>query len=258
MKKTITILMTTFCCLMGFSQSDKKNEIGMDCFSPIMTPSMRQYFNDDWILTPSTNYTRKYYSIGFSASYSRLIKGIKLGYKFGVVKRKVEESNKYDYNSVSNYFVDETFSYTQTHYVNSIFVTREETIKKLTLRLTFEIPFIYYGTGKNDYYNRTNSDYPTDFVITEKQEIASGYSTGLGASLGLGYELFKNTNLGIDLSGYILYSKFSKPSSGHRTETDILGNTGATNLDATYEVKNNYSQWGYSRLVPRIFIAVKF
>ncbi len=219
---------------------------------------MKQYFNDEWILAPSSNYSRKYYSIGFSACYSRQLKGIKLGYKFGIVKRKVEESNNYEYYSGANYFVDETFNYTQTHYLNSIFVTREETIKKLALRLTFEIPFIYYGTGKSDYYNRTNSDYPTDYVITEKQETAAGYSTGFGTTIGMGYELFKNTNLGIDLSEYILYSKFSKPSKGHRTETDKLGNTGATNFDITYEVKNNYSQWGYSRLVPRIFIAVKF
>ncbi len=258
MKKTIIIFIATLSCVTCLSQSDKKNEIGVDCFSPIMTSSMKQYFNDDWILSPSSNYSRKYYSIGFSASYSRQLKGIKLGYKFGIVKRKVEESNNYDYYSGAHYFVDETYNYTQTHYLNSIFVTREETIKKLALRLTFEIPFIYYGIGKSDYYNRTNSDYPTDYVTTQKQETAAGYSTGFGATIGLGFELFKNTNLGIDLSEYILYSKFSKPSKGHSTETDILGNTGATNFDITYEVKNNYSQWGYSRLVPRIFIAVKF
>lgn len=258
MKKTIIIFITTLSCLTGLSQSDKKNEIAVDCFSPIMTASMKQYFTDEWILTPSSNYRRKYYSIGVSASYSRQLKGIRLGYKFGIVKRKVEESNDYDYFSGAHYFVNETFNYTQTHYVNSIFVSREETIKKLILRLTLEIPFIYYGTGKNDYYNRTNSDYPTDYVITDKQEIAAGYSAGLGGSLGLGYELFKDTNLGLDLSEYLLYSKFSKPSHVHRTETDVLGNTGASNFDVTYEVKNSYSQWGYSRLVPRIFIAVKF
>lgn len=255
MKNTILTFTFTLVSLIVVSQ---QNEISVGVFSPIMTNSMKQYFTDEWILTPSSNYSRKYTSLGYAVGYQRKMKEFSLGITFGLVTRSVNEKNEYDYFSGAHYFVNETFEYKQMHYLSAISITKSEEFKKLTIGLKLEIPFVLYGKGRNNYYNRTNSEYPTDYILTQTQKISSGFATGLGLGIGIYYKLIDNLKFGLDISEYLLYTSFTKPSSIHSTSQDILGNTGAIDYDIQSEVKNKYSQIGFSRIVPQFRICYEF
>ncbi|MBL7888207.1 MAG: hypothetical protein JNL24_01575 [Bacteroidia bacterium] len=266
MRKTIITLITSLTSLTLWSQNGTKNEFKLECYSPIMTPSMRQYFNDEWILTPSNNYSRKYYSIGFSASYSRQIKEIKIGYRFGLVLRKGEESNNYDYYSGNIYYVDEVFKYSQKHYLNSLYLSHEEELNKISIHFTFEIPFIYYGQGTNNYYNRTYSnnnttnEILTDYTIIDKQKIGSGYSTGFGLNIGLAFNITNSMKIGVDLCDYLLYTSFKKTSEIYHYEksTTYFNSPPYEQTEESIStVINNYSQISFSRLVPRLYYSIK-
>lgn len=219
---------------------------------------MKQYFTDEWLLTPSVNYSRQYLSLGYSFSYQRKINEFSLGINLGLITRSVKEKNEYDYNSGAHYFVYETFNYKQTHFLTSISFCKDESFKNLIIRLKSEIPFVYYGKGTNDYYNRTHSDYPTDYILTENQKISAGFATGLGIGIGVYYKLTSNLNVGLEISEYLLFTSFSKPSNVHSTGKDVLGNTGTGDYDTEYEVTNKYSQIGFSRVVPQFRISYKF
>ena len=252
-----TILTLTF-TIFGLFAMCQKNEISIGVFSPIMTNSMKQYFTDEWLLTPSVNYSRKYLSLGYSFSYQMKINDFSLGINLGFVTRSVSEKNEYDYNSGAHYYVNETFEYKQTHFLTSITFSKDENFKNLRIRLKSEIPFVYYGKGTNDYYNRTNSDYPTDYIWTENQKISAGFATGLGIGIGVYYKLTDKFNVGLEISEYLLYTSFNKPSNVHSTGKDVLGNTGAGDYDTEYEVTNKYNQIGFSRVVPLFRIGYEF
>jgi hypothetical protein len=269
MNKEIIILMFSLVYLTGFSQSDRKNELKIECFSPIMTPSMGPYFNDEWILTANSNYSRKYHSIGFAASYSRCVKNVKLGYRFGFVTRKIQEINNDKYGSSNQFYEHEQFNYKQNQFLNSIFLSREEHIKSLHIQVTFEIPFIYYGVAKNIYLRNdfdidplTNQPGLQIAEIIYETTASSGFATGLGMSIGLGYSFTKKMTVGIDLSDYLLYTHFNGPTKTHGVESgfEYDGSTNPPWISNTYDSENkiNFSQWGFSRISPRLFYAFKF
>jgi hypothetical protein len=238
----------------------------IDCFSPIMTASMNGYFNDEWILNPSDNYSRKYTSIGFGINYLRKIKEMKIGYRFGFVIRAVEETNNYTYLSGNQYFVDEKFTYKQNHYFNSVFIQFEENIKKLSIQLAVELPYIFYGVGRNNYYNRTYSELTSgeiysDYTLLNNQKIGSGFATGLGINLGLAYNINNSMKLGIELDEYLLYTSFTKPTNIDYSE-NLIDYSFSPPIEYPYtgniNIKNNYKQIGFSRLSPRLIYTIKF
>lgn len=221
-----------------------------------MTNSMKQYFTDEWILTPSSNYSRKYTSLGYSVGYQRKVNEYSLGLTLGLVTRSVNEGNEYDYVSGSNYSVKETFEYRQKHYVSSINLTKTEEFDKLNIGLKFEIPFVFYGKGTNNYYKRVNSDNPSDYILEEKQSISSGYSTGFGLGLIVNYLITDNFFVGIDISEYLMFVNFTKPTFGNYSETYPLGDY--SNVNSDYESTNKYQQTGFSRVVPYFKLGYKF
>jgi hypothetical protein len=64
--------------------------------------------------------------------------------------------------------------------------------------------------------------------------------------------------VGLEISEYLLYTSFNKPSNVHSTGKDVLGNTGAGDYDTEYEVTNKYNQIGFSRVVPLFRIGYEF
>jgi hypothetical protein len=267
MKRHICLLLSTILTSINcLSQNHHKNEVMIDCFSPIMTASMKGYFNDEWILTPSDNYSRKYTSIGFGINYSRKIKEMKIGYRFGFVIRTVEETNNYTYFSPNQYFVDEKFTYKQNHFFNSVFIQKEENIKKLSIQLAVELPFIFYGAGKNNYYNRTYSELSSgeiysDYTVINNQKIGSGFATGLGINIGLAYNINNSMKFGVELDEYLLYTSFTKPTNIDYSE-NLVDYSNSPPIEYPFtsnnDIKNNYKQIGFSRLSPRLIYTIKF
>ena len=241
------------------------NQFRLECFTPIMTPSMAGYFNDDWILMPYEvdGYTssRKYTSIGFAGSYARNFKNFKAGCRLGFVTRKVRENQNYNY--ASNNITAAYYNYDQKHVMGSLFIAREERIKFISVQLGLEVPFIHYGTGRSetalDIQDFESGKLHAEFHSYRTMTTGSGYATGLGGNIALGCQLGKGMNVGMEVSEYILQSKFSKPtvSESHYDE-HFTDPESRKHIDQKWTQNIGYSQLGFSRVAFRVFYAVWF
>ena len=250
MKKTA---LTALIVLMSLPMFGQKNEVEVGVFSPVMTASMNKFFNDFWILYPSTNHSRKYLSLGYSLSYQRKFKSFSLGYTFGYVTRHVKENNTLD--DSQGFPMREDYEYKQRHYVNTLSFIKEEQFKNLSFRLRAEIPFIYYGKGTNDYSYREYYDTEYEYTRSSYEVVGGGFAVGFGLGLGVFYNLSKKFYLGVEVSEYLLFTKFNQPStleqSDYYSYSDEL-------FEYSREGVTNYQQIGFSRVVPHFKVGYKF
>ena len=241
------------------------NEFRLECFTPVMTPSMAGYYNDDWVLggymVDGYKYSRNYTSIGFSGSYARKFKDFKVGCRAGLVTRKVQESDNFNYtpNNISS----EYFNYDQKHVMGSLFIAREEKIKFVSIQLGLEIPFIHYGKGTSvlgqHFQEFESGKLIADHHYYDYMTTGSGYATGLGGNLSVACQLGKGMSLGMEICEYLLKAKFSKPSSFERIKDEhFISQNDTRYSDTQATLTMGYDQLGFSRVVFRMFYSVKF
>lgn len=241
-----------------------RTEFRLECYSPIVTPGMAIYYNDDWAMFPvpreENRFIREYHNIGFSSSFIRHFSKFNAGMRIGFVTRKIDELADYT-SSGDNTF--QSFSFSQKHTMGSVFIQRTEDIKFLQLQLGLEMPYIHYGSAES-IIQESMVNYEDGKIWSEGSGIytstaGAGFGTGLGINLGLACRLNKKMSLGIELNQYLLYTEFSKPvTTVSNSEMTWHYPESTTKYNRNYSQIVTLKQTVFSKSSLRVYYAVKF
>lgn len=276
MKIVTLIFLTIFIVSDYFAQvpESKKNSIYLEYYQPIQTPSLREFYNDEWILTPSNKYTRHYFSNSIGISYERLLKdNIVIRPRFGMTFRKLKEENITDkfFNGAEDVTYKENYDYNQKHINLFVGIAKRLRIANhFNLDLGLDLASVLYLNGNTTYYGgytyywTGTSDIKggDEYWWTNKVGTASCY--GIGPYIKPEYSFSNNLTISVEIQMYFMYSMskdVSTTTSQHRTWLDPNANGGIPYLlEESSEGKTEYdfSQWSWSRLSPLIRIGYKF
>jgi hypothetical protein len=281
--KTMQLLLLILISNFAFAKQDKGEKIrhhylGINIFQPIMVTSMRQFHNDDWILTQGTNYYRKYSSLAFGLDYNYILKS---NYFFSLRPsfsyRRLEEGNKEDFYCSTCYELDsvhtkEKFNYSQNHYNIFLGFGYNEKFKKMEIKTSIEFGLIYYSKGINltEMSHLSITNVPAD-TITMSQNIeydmliSDGISIGIGGNISIQYNISKKARIGLSVANYLLYTRFKNKTVTNYTEDTFIERTfwgypedEKLNVSTKTEIKENFRQISFSRIVPQLTLGLNF
>lgn len=251
---------------IGKAQNSQNIELGV--FQPLSSNSLDHFYNENWLLNKSTDHKRQNFNLGFDLRYSLIKNKVLYCINVSFANRKIEETNKYSYVSGNDYFVDERINYNQNHY--GVFLSVGYQLKNDRFKITpiIEIPFYYYGVGKQDYYQnvysyyKPNGELKTNFEINHDIKISSGIATGLGFGFDMTFQLNDKLYLGFSLKEYILLTLFKNPSKHHYEENAVSYDwefaNGAVDyqdqFSSDYEETDDFRNINFSNLLPRFSI----
>lgn len=262
-----TLFGLSLCLCFQLWAQESKNEFRLECYGPVVTNGMNAYYNDNWILSyyESELYkrNRQYKNLGFSASYTRYVNKVGLGLRFGILNRYLNENNDFTFVPQEEH-LREDYRFNQTHSLISLFMQRTENVKNIELKLGVEIPYIFYGSGTSVYNqyatNLENGVKWTDIHKGFDYKTGSGRATGFGFNIGAAYCFNKKRmKLGLELSDYLLFMKFSKSSivTGEYTY-HFYDPESTSHQKQTYEINSKFQQTAFSNLAPRFYYAICF
>lgn len=255
---------------IGIAQIEHNIEFGV--YQPLSSRSLDHFYNENWLLEKSTNHLRHNFNLGFDLRYTLLKNNYLFGINVAYANRKIIESNNYSYASGNDYFVDESVNYKQNHFGLFISVGYPIKIDKIRIIPFIEIPFYYYGVGKNDYYRnvysiyKPNGELNTNFEIIHDIQISNGISTGVGLGFDITYHLNDRFYLGFSIKEYILMTLFNNPSKHHYEEKAISYDWEFSNgnvdyqeeLSSDYEETDQFRNINFSNILPRFSIGFNF
>lgn len=252
----------------------KKNTIYLEFYQPIQTPSLREFYNDEWLLTPSNKYKRHYFSNSFGICYERVFKNnIVLRPRLGMTFRSVKEENFTDkfYNGSEDVTFEEKYDYNQKHINLFLGLAKRLTIiNKLNLDLGIDLSSVFYLNGNTTYYGAYTYYWTNTPDIKGRDErwwtnkVGKAYCFGVGPYLKPEYNFPNNISISIELQMYFMYS-LSKDESLFTSRNKVWlvpeangGEDYLYDVSGDSKTKYNFSQWSWSRLSPLIRIGYKF
>jgi hypothetical protein len=249
MKKYIISIIAAGISLPAFAQlthkSEKKNQVALDACGPVVLKA--DFWPDNFVIFGvGSQHHIQSHIIGLSASYSRQVKEVSIGYRFGVIFDRVNDNNETPDGSKESYIIR------QNSCLNSVFLLHEEGIGKLSLRFRAELPFTWHGKRSQAYYYYVPS---TQLTYDDLAVSPAGFSTGMGLGIGLTYKMNDKLSLGADFSEYFLFCRYA--GTFFLTQNDSFGGSPSFN-NGTQSSKNDFRKWGFSQLAPRIFLAYEF
>jgi hypothetical protein len=249
-------------------QTEKVNSIYLEYYQPIQTPAMREFYNDEWILTPGIEYKRHYFSNAFGLCYEIAMKNnIILRPRIGMTIRSLDETNLTKiWNGQDTAQFDEVYKYRQNQINCFVGVGKRLPIfKNFNIDCGLDIAFIYYGHGNTNYYSKWSTIDTNGILQLDTEEtwwtnkVGTAYAIGVGPYIKPEYQLAKNFIISLEVQFYYLWS-FSKDKSvietRHRFNYNQVGYYEETNSKAY--TNYDFSQWSWSRLSPLIRIGYRF
>jgi hypothetical protein len=259
----------------------KKNTLYFEFYQPIQTPSMREFYNDEWLLTPSNKYSRHYFSNSIGLCFEREFKNnIILRPRLGITIRKVKETNATDLDTNNSGSIgfpptsrlyEEKYTYNQNHINIFLGVAKRFTlINRLKLDIGVDLTTIIYLSGKTDYYSvRTTYLKNTENIVGEEEywwtnKVGKAYCIGIGPYIKPTYYFSKNIAVSLEVQMFFT-NTFSKDKSTfddrYKYWVDESINNGlaySSETKSKSETKYDFSQWSWSRLSPLIRIGYNF
>lgn len=279
MKTLLTFLLTLLLFLPSIAQDDKNKEnksnaIYLEFYQPIQTSSLREFYNDDWLLTPSNIYSRHYFSNAIGICYERVLKNnIIICPRVGITIRTVQETNFTDKfnNGSEDVTVEEKFSYKQNH-INMFFgiAKRLSIVNKFSIDLGAEIASVIYLNGNSSYYSIFNYYAPntSDLIVGDERwwtnKVGKAYCFGIGPYIKPEYSFSGNISVSLELQMYFMYSMSKDKSTitdRHKTWLDpsVNGNIPyLVDYSSSSATQYDFRQWAWSRLSPLIRLGYKF
>ena len=252
---------------------NKKNAIYLEFYQPIQTPSLREFYNDEWILTPSNKYTRHYFSNSVGIAYERVFKNnIIFRPRFGMTFRKLSEKNFTEKYNTGNQdiTITEQYNYNQKH-INLFlgFGKRLSIVKHLNLDLGIDLSSVLYLHGNTEYYSIIDYYLPYTWDHVGEQEdwwtnkVGKAYCFGVGPYIKPEYVFSNNISISLELQMYFMYSVSKDKSiitSRQRVHWDETSPIGYSLMDnsSTGKTEYDFGQWSWSRLSPLIRMGYKF
>lgn len=279
MKSTLTFFIVIMCSIMTYGQSNsKKHYVGLNFLQPVMVSSMKQFHNDDWILTQGTNYHRDYLSVGLGLEYNYILPdNYFISFRPSVSIRRVDEANKEDFycnicGELDSIHTTEKFNYKQEHFNAFLGFGYIAIFKKLEIKTSIDLAYIYYSKGRNIYETSQLQimNNPPDIINVDNNSksdmlISNGISFGLGATISVQYNILKNLKIGFSISDYLLWTRFKNNTVTTYTEKTFYERTFYgepqdinTNTSVEYVTKENFKQTSFSRVVPQLTIGWTF
>lgn len=276
MKKITLLIIIVFLSDTLYCQVSeyKKNSIYLEFYQPIQTPSLREFYNDEWMLIPSNKYLRHYFSNSVGLCYEKVLKNnIVIRPRFGMTFRNLKEENSTDkfFNSSEDVIYNEKYDYNQKH-INLFLglAKRLQIVNHFNLDLGLDISSVFYLNGNTEYYGgytyywtgTSEVKGADEYWWTNKVGKASCY--GIGPYIKPEYYFSNNLSISVEIQMFFMYSVSkdeSTTTSQHRTWWDPNANGGIPYLlEESSEGKTEYDfgQWSWSRLSPLIRIGYKF
>lgn len=286
MKKLTLLLSIMLLTLTAFAQKKeivepKKNTLYFEFYQPIQTPSMREFYNDEWLLTPSNKYKRHYFSNSFGICFEHEFKNnIIVRPRLGLTIRKVKESNiaNLDTNNSGSIgfpptarLFEEKYNYNQNHI--NIFLgiaKRVNLFNRLKLDIGADFATILYLNGKTDYYSVwTTYAKNTENVLGEEEywwanKVGKAYCIGVGPYIKPTYYFRNNIAISFEIQMYFTntFSKDKSTFDDHYKQWLDESMNGGIPYSREYKTKNeteyNYSQWSWTRFSPLVRIGYSF
>lgn len=278
MKKLILLFLIGFITDFSFAQEEgnfnKNNSIYVEFYQPIQTPSLREFYNDEWILTPANKFTRHYFSNSVGVCYERVFKNnIIFRPRFGMTFRKLTErnfTNKYNTGN-QDITIEEKYDYNQKH-INLFLglAKRLPLIKHFNLDLGVDLTSVFYLNGNTTYYSGITYYWPNTNDIFGGDEtwwtnkVGKAYCVGVGPYIKPEYVFSNNLSISAEVQMYFMYSGShdkSTTTNRNRVWLDPSANGGLSYLldnSSNGETKYDFGQWSWSRLSPLIRIGYKF
>jgi len=274
---------TIFCFLLLISlgvnsqelkkpETKKKNTISIEFYQPIQN-SIREFYNDDWVLntypTEKNNYSRSSFSNAFGISYERIKDNTVFRVRLGITIRDIKEHQDFEtLNTTDNYSTDlnQSFKYNQNHI--NIFVG---VAKRIHLANNFDFDFgidlasINYLEGKGDYsysvYQETISDNMPLYeqTITVSDRIGKIYSFGIGPVFKPQYNITKNLVVSAELQVYFMKTFTNDKSTRLEISDELIQPNNITQHVELYgDIKYDVNQWNWTKVSPLIRIGYQF
>lgn len=276
--KSITIILlfilsgsTVVCQNASEKPTAKKNAISVEFYQPIQN-SMREFYNDDWIVstypTEKNNYSRNSFSNAFGISYERLKKNNVFRVRLGVTIRDIKEHEDFvNFNERDDFStnVSQDFTYKQNHINFFVGVAKRIHIAtNFDLDLGIDLASVYYLRAKSLYdyniYQQTISDdrFLHQQIITAEDRIGNMYGLGLGPVFKPQYAITKNLIVAAELQVYFM-TTFTNDTSTHKEISDNRDPLyGLEHLEFTGDVHYDVNQWNWTKISPLIRIGYQF
>jgi len=253
-------------------ETKKKNTISIEFYQPIQN-SIREFYNDDWVLntypTEKNNYSRSSFSNAFGISYERIKDNTVFRVRLGITIRDIKEHQDFEtLNTTDNYSTDlnQSFKYNQNHI--NIFVG---VAKRIHLANNFDFDFgidlasINYLEGKGDYsysvYQETISDNMPLYeqTITVSDRIGKIYSFGIGPVIKPQYNITKNLVVSAELQVYFMKTFTNDKSTRLEISDELIQPNNITqHVELHGDIKYDVNQWNWTKISPLMRIGYQF
>lgn len=275
MKTTnLTLLLTFFSFTAAFSQknsekpSTKKNTISIEFYQPIQN-SLREFYNDEWILNPSNDYSRNAFSNAFGISYERIKNDVVFRARLGITIRDVKEHTYYsdmnlDFGIKST--INQDYTYSQNH-INAFvgIAKRIHIANRFDIDFGIDLAAIKYleGNGHLNYKliqkNISDNSFSYSQMITVDDKIGTIQSVGLGPIFKPQYKIFENMVVSMELQIFFM-NTFSNDKSTRKEISDIAFPEGNfyENTELNNEINYDVNQWSWTKVSPLIRIGYEF
>ncbi|NNT73171.1 hypothetical protein HKT18_13175 [Flavobacterium sp. IMCC34852] len=277
MIKQFSLLLILIACNISAQETTKpetkkKNTISIEFYQPIQN-SLREFYNDDWLLstypTERNNYSRNSFSNAFGISYERTKNDVVFRARLGITIREIKEHQDFEYintNENTKININQNYHYSQNHI--NVFVG---IAKRIHLANNFDFDFgidlasVYYLEGSGDYdydshiTNLIDNSTFSHQIITVEDRIGKIYGFGLGPVFKPQYAITKNLVVAAELQVYFMKtftndkstrvetSDYYVPSQDYSEHTKLYG-------DINYDV----NQWNWTKVSPLIRIGYQF
>ncbi|MFT5820879.1 MAG: hypothetical protein ACI8ZM_002127 [Crocinitomix sp.] len=257
----------------NYKHKKKKNSLFVEFYSPIQTPSLSLFYNDNWVLQQwhESTVKRRYFSNAVGIGYERVFNNnLIIRPRIGLTFRNIFEStylNTYD-NGYKNVAYAE-YTYTQRHI--NIFLGLAKRIKlheRVNLDLGFELSQVTYLDAENNYYSKT--DHFQRYVSTAHQtsevigsiELGKAFIFGIGPYIKPEYHFNDKLLISMEMQIYfsMSYSKAAHRVDGKSVQTVYPAVEGSPFEypipDQDFEI--DLLQWNWTKISPLIRLGYKF
>ncbi|MFN3753622.1 hypothetical protein [Flavobacterium sp.] len=253
-------------------KAKKKNTISIEFYQPIQN-SLREFYNDDWLLSPylteKNNYSRNAFSNAFGISYERIKHDVVFRTRLGLTIRDIKEHLDFEAFNIDENIkttVNNNYTYTQNHI--NVFVG---IAKRIHLANNFDFDFgidlasVYYLEGKGDYNYNLYQESTLDNSPLYEQNITVNDRIGNISSFGLGpvfkpqYNFSENWVVSAEFQVYFMKT-FSNNKSTRLEISDVsVPNQNINEHVEVYgDVKYDVKQWNWTKISPLLRIGYQF
>jgi len=275
MKVISIFIFSSFIVLSSiYGQDNRRNSIGIEVYSPVLTESMRYFeYTDDWRFSGYPLYAERSFSnFALGISYERALKNnFFIRPRIGISRRKIIETTLAENNTGAQLdSLYHKYNYEQNH-INLFFGVgnRFQLTSNFTLSFGLDVAFIKYlpSSGKTmsgstkTWINETPSRLYETLEVKETIEYGDAMNIGIGPIIRPEFTTKGGVSFSAEAQFFFMHTMADSENKLNRRAERITyheaGEAKNVNKDE-YTTSYDFSQWSWSILSPLVRVGYQF